>query len=208
MRHERLARGRVVDEPRRHEALDLGAEGIGDAPERLPSRTGRPVPAGERDHRGRRLCRGFVEGVGHRRDRGPVPDPDDHPVAHLVVQHLGGEPADHPARQVLGTRERGRQVDRLQVVRAAELVPGRRLGSGPVDDPDLDDPLGPRALEQARHLRPRDAQPFGDRVLRLAELVVQAARLDELLEVAHARPPARVARRCTFVLNRCAGTLG
>ena len=56
---------------------------------------------------------------------------------------------------------------------------------GPVDDPDLDDPLGSGPLQQPRDLRPGDAELLGDRALRLAQLVVQPAGADELLEVAH-----------------------
>ena len=76
-------------------------------------------------------------------------------------------------------------MDGVEAEGPAQGVAGRALDGRAVDDPDLDDPLGPRALEQARHLWSRDAELLGDRVLRLAELVVQAARPDELLQVAH-----------------------
>ena len=76
----------------------------------------------------------------------------------------------------------------------AELVAGRRLGRRLVDDPDLDDALGPGPLEEPRDLRPGDAEQLGDARLRLAELVVEPARLDQLLDVGHGAPDARTRR--------------
>jgi len=66
---------------------------------------------------------------------------------------------------------------------AHDRLGGRRAGGRLVDDPDLDDPLGPGALQQPRHLRSGHAEELGDAGLRLAELVVEATRLDQLLDV-------------------------
>ena len=102
------------------------------------------------------------------------------PVADHASQHLGGEPADHPPGQLLGTGDARREVDGVEPEAVAERVGGRALHRGPIDDPDLDDALRPGTLEQARDLRPGHAELFGDRVLRLTQLVVQAAGPDEL----------------------------
>lgn len=191
---------RVIEEPRRHEAVGLRAQCIGDPSERIALGARRPVAAGQRhDRRGDR-CRAVLEGLGDRADRGPVADPHDLAVTDRAAQDLGTEPADHPARQVLRAGDRRGEVDGTESEALAERVGGRRLRGGPVDDPDLDDPLGAGTLEQAADLRAGDAQALGDGVLGLAQLVVQPAGADELLEVAH--PPRPGAR--TDVLNRCA----
>ena len=76
-------------------------------------------------------------------------------------------------------------MDGIEPVAASERIAGWALDRGRVDDPDLDDALGPRPLQQPRHLRSGDPELFGDGVLRLAQLVVEAAGADELLEIAH-----------------------
>ena len=197
VRDERPLRGGVVDEPRRHQAARLAAERVGDPPVWLAFRAGRPVAAAQRDDRHRDGRRGLLERRGHRRDRGAIPHADGRPGPQRPAQDLGGEPADHPPGEVLGAGDRRREVDGIEAIASAKGVGGRALDRGPVDDPDLDDALGARPLEQARDLRPRDAELLGDRVLRLTQLVVEAAGPDELLEVAQRRP-------CTFVPDRCA----
>ena len=52
MRLEGAFRLGVVEQTGRHQAMRLGAERVGDAPERVAVRAGRPVPAGQR-HDGR-----------------------------------------------------------------------------------------------------------------------------------------------------------
>ena len=79
--------------------------------------------------------------------------------------------------------------------RPRENLRGGRFGGVPVDDPDLDDALGAGPLQQAADLRPGHAEPIGDRVLGLAELVVQPARLDEEVAVGgHSSNP--IAQMC------------
>ena len=85
---ERPLRGRVVKQAGRHQPVRLGAEGIGDPPERLALRPGRPVPAGQR-HDGRAdRGRGIVERVSHGTDRRAIADPDDVPVTDRGAQDL------------------------------------------------------------------------------------------------------------------------
>ena len=200
VRNERPLRGGVIDETGRHQPARLATECVGDAPVRLAFRAGRPVAAAQRHDRDRDGRGGLLEGRGGRRHRGPVADTDDRARPERAAQDLGGQPADHPASEVLGTGDGRGEMDGVEAEGPAQGVAGRALDGRAVDDPDLDDPLGPCALEQARHLWPRDAELLGDRVLRLAELVVEAARPDELLQVAHRAP-------CTFVLDRCAFTV-
>ncbi len=88
-------------------------------------------------------------------------------------------------------------MDGVEAVASPDGVGGRALDRRPVDDADLDDPLRAGPLEQARDLRPRDAELHGDGVLGLAELVIQPAGADELLEVVHG----------TDVKYRCASML-
>ena len=94
-----------------------------------------------------------------------------------------------------------REVHRIEPEPVSECGGSGTLDRGRVVDADLDDALRPGPLEQPRDLRAGDTEQLGDRVLGLAQLVVEAARADELLDVAHRRPPGR----CTDVLNRCAG---
>ena len=148
----------VVDEARRHEPVRLRPEGLGDPPVRLAFRAGRPVAAAQRhDHRGDRGHR-LVEGVGRRRDRGAVADPDRLPVAGRGAEHLRAEPPDHPPRQLLGSGDRRREGDGIETEPLPEGLGGRTLGARRVDDPDLDDALGPRPLEEPRDLRPGDPE--------------------------------------------------
>ena len=86
---------------------------------------------------------GLLERGRRRRDRGAVADPDHRAGADRGAQDLGGEPADHPAGQVLGAGDRRGEMDGIEAVAAPEGVGGRALDRGPVDDPDLDDPLRP-----------------------------------------------------------------
>ena len=148
---------------------------------------------------------GLLECGRGGRHRRPIADPDDGAGPQRVAQDLRREPADHPARQILGPGDRRREMDGIEPERSPESLGGGALDGRPIVDPDLDDALGPRSLEQARDLRPRDAELLGDRVLRLAQLVVQAARPDELLEVAHVRPPGRPVHVCTIQMCSHAG---
>ncbi len=193
-----LGRG-IVDESGRHEPDRLPAERLGDTTERVALGAGRPVAAGEwHDGRGDRRRR-VLQRVGDRRDRGAVADADDRAVADDPAQDLGREPADHPAGEVLRAGDRRGEMDGVESVGVAQRVRRRGSRAGPVDDPDLDDPLGAGTLEQPRDLRPSHPEALGDRVLGLAELVVETAGLDQLFEVAHASGPP-----CTSVLNKCA----
>ena len=180
-----------------------GIERVGDPAVRLALRAGRPEPAAQR-HDGRRDRRGrLVQGVGRGRHRRTVADADDCTVADRVAQDPGGEPADHPPGQVLGAGHGRGQVDTVEAVSLAERLARGALGRGRVVDPDLDDPLRASALEDARDLRARDAEQLRDGVLRLTELVVQAARADQLLDVAQRRGSAG----CTDVSHRCASVI-
>ena len=122
MANQGPTRSRVVDQPGRHQALDLRSQRIGNPPEGLATRPRGPMPAGQRDDRRGHLCRCLLEGVGQRRDRGAVADPHDHPVAHRAAQHLRGEAADHPPGQVLGPLDRRGEVDGIEVVGPPQLV--------------------------------------------------------------------------------------
>ena len=143
----------------------------------------------------------LVERVGRRGDRGAVADPDVVPSRTAVRSTCA--PSRPTIRRVRssGPGDRRREVRRHRArsccrrASAAGTLGGRR-----VDDPDLDDALGPGPLEQPRDLRSRDAELLGDRALGLTQLVVEPARADELLEVAH----RATAARGTDVLNRCA----
>ena len=200
VRDERPLRGGVVDETGRHQPACLATECVGDATVRLALGAGRPVAAAQRHDRDRDGRGGLLEGRGGRGHRRPVADTDDRARPERAAEDLGGQPADHPAGEILRTGDGRGEMDGVEAEGPAQDVAGRALDGRAVDDPDLDDPFRPRALEQARHLRPRDAELLGDRVLRLAELVIEAARPDELLQVAHRAP-------CTFVLDRCAFTV-
>ena len=147
-----LGRG-VVDEPGHHQAMGLRTEGVGDAAERLALGTGRPVAAGQRHDRRADRRRRILEGVGHGTDRRAIPDPDDRAVADPGAQDLRREPADHAAGEVLGAGDGRGEMDGVQAVAPAQGIGGRRLDGGLVDDADLDDALGPGALQEAAHLR-------------------------------------------------------
>ena len=185
VRDERPLRGGVVDQPRRHQPARLATERVGDPAVRLALRAGRPVAAAQRDDRHGDRRGGLLERGRHGCHRHAVADADHRAGADRAPEHLGGEPADHPPGQLLGTGDARREMDGVEPEPGPERVGGRALDRGPIDDPDLDDALRPGALEQARDLRPGDAELLGDRVLRLTQLVVQAAGPDELLEVAH-----------------------
>ena len=85
-------------------------------------------------------------------------------VADRGTQRLGGEPPDDAPRQVLGTHERRREVDRIEGEAARQLIGRGRDRRVAIDDPDLDDALGPGALQQTADLRPGHAR--GDQRLR------------------------------------------
>ena len=193
-----LGRG-VVDEPRHHQAVGLRAERVGDAPEGLALGAGRPVAAGQgHDRRADRRGR-VLERVGHGADRRPIPDPDDRAVADPGAQDLRREPADHASGEVLGAGDGRGEVDGVQAVKRCRSASAAGDSTAVlVDDADLDDALGPGALEEAADLGPGDAEPVGDGVLGLTELVVEPARLHELVVVAHgqARPAAALAQMC------------
>ena len=185
MGHERVPGGRVIHQAGCHQAVRLAPERFGDPPVRLALRAGGPVAAAQRQDGGGDRARGLVEGVRGGRDRGAIPHPDDRAVTDRRTQDLGGQPTDHPPGQVLGSHDGRGEMDGVQAIAASKGVGGRAGGAGGVDDPDLDDALGARTLEEFRDLRPRDTHLLGDRVLRLTQLVVQAADADELLEIAH-----------------------
>jgi hypothetical protein len=179
---------RVVDEARREEAERHAADPVGHPTERLAGGTAEPVPAAQRHDRGPRLVQGLVGGedIGHRRDRETLADADDRSVTDRRPKDVGRQPADHPPADLLGPDESRRQVNRGEPEPGREHIRGRRVDRRLVHDPDLDDPLGPGALQQSRDLRPGDAEELGDARLCLTELVVEAARLDQLLDVGHA----------------------
>ena len=129
-----------------------------------------------------------------RRDGRAIADPDDRTGSQGRPQDLGGEATDHSPGQVLGPGDGRREMDGVEPEPSDEGGGRRALDRGPIDDPDLDDPLGTGALEQPRDLRPGDPELFGDRVLRLTQLVIEPAGPHQLLEIAHG----------TDVLNRCA----
>ena len=150
--------------PGRQEALGHAAERVGDPPERLAVRAGQPVAAAQRDDGRAGLARRLVERVGERRDRRSVADPDDRAVADRGPQHLrrrAGRPSAGRGPRGRGCSARGgpRRARSARAARRPRPMPGPR----PVDDPDLDDALGPGALEQPRDLRPGDAEQLGDR---------------------------------------------
>ena len=89
-------------------------------------------------------------------------------------------------------------MDGVEAVAVTERIGGRGLRRGRIDDPDLDDALRPGTLQQPTHLRTRDAEPLGDRVLGLAELVVEPARLDEHVAIARGHRDA-----CHPEAHRC-----
>ena len=124
--HEGGPRRGVVDQPRRHQAVRLGAERLGDPPVRLPFRAGRPVPAAQRHDRGRdgrrrvgrAVAEGLAERVGRRRDRGAVarsrrssprgPRPGA-PARRAGRPSAGSGPRDRRS-SARGGRRRGRSV--------------------------------------------------------------------------------------------------
>ena len=75
-------------------------------------------------------------------------------------------------------------MDRYQPEPVAELFARAGRNGVLVDDPDLDDALGAGALQEPRDLRAGDAEDLRDPGLRLAELVIEPACLDELLMAA------------------------
>ena len=102
---------------------------------------------------------------------------------HRRAQHLGTEAADHPPADIFRPPEARRDVDRVEAKPGAQLLRrGRRLRR-PVDDPDLDDAIGPSPLEESGHLRPGHTEQLSDARLRLAELVIEPAGLDELFDI-------------------------
>ena len=180
------------------------AERVGDAPERLALRTGRPVAAGRAARPWRRTGVAASSSASATAPTdAPSPIPTTAPSRIARAQDLGREPPDDPSGQVLRPSEGRGEVHGVEPEPPAQRVGRWRLGGVPVDDPDLDDPLGPRPLQEPADLRPRDAEPIRDGVLGLAELVVQPAGLDEEIAVgSHAR--RRGEPRCTDVQNRCA----
>ena len=131
----------------------------------------------------------------------PSPIPTTAPARTRPAQDLRGEPTDHPPGQVLRAGDGRREMDRIELVTPAQDVRRRAFYRGAIDDPDLDDALGPGPLEQPRDLWPRDPELLRDRVLRLAQFVVQAARPDELRRSRSSRAPGAVeavVHVCTF----------
>ena len=118
----------------------------------------------------------------------PSPIPTTVPSRTPSSEYLGGQPADAPSGQVLRSGERRGKVDGAEPEGVTERVGGRRIGGAPVDDPDLDDAFGAGLLEELRDLRPGDAKQLCDPALGLAQLVVQAARPNQRLELAHGVP--------------------
>jgi hypothetical protein len=171
------------------EREDGRAEGLADPPERLDARPGSPEPATQRQDRrvdaGHCLI-GDRELVGDGGHGCSIADPDRHAVADRASKHLPREPCDPAPRDVRRAVEARSEVHRTQPEPLPERVAGRRRHLRPINDPDLDDALGPGLLEQPRDLRTGHAHERRDRLLGLAELVVQAADADERREVAHA----------------------
>jgi hypothetical protein len=104
----------------------------------------------------------LLEGGRGGRHGDAVPDADRRSAAQRAAQHVGCEPADHPTRQLLRSRDGRGEVDGIEPEPGSQGLGRGTLDRGPVDDPDLDDALGSRALEQARDLRPGDAELLGD----------------------------------------------
>ena len=197
VRDERASRGGVVDEPGRHQPARPAR--------RAPRRRGGTARAPGRSTSSRRTAarRSRRPGVAVSSRASAVAETDaPSPMPTIVPVRTASRRTSAASRPtirrvrssgpaIVGARWTASRPKRPRSASAAGLSTAVR-----VDDPDLDDALGPGPLEQPRHLRPGHAEQLGDRVLRLAELVVQAARADELLEVAHARRSGR----CTFVL--------
>src|SRR6185503_4966899 len=112
------------------------------------------------------------------------------------------QPADQPTADVLGPADARGEVNRPEVEAVAQRIGGgARLGRL-VDDPDLDDALGAGPLEDPRDLRPGDAEQLGDARLRLAKLVVEPARVDQLLDIGQSVAPSWSG--CTSAHYTCA----
>src|SRR5258706_7812921 len=101
---------------------------------------------------------GFVEGVCDRGDRRTVADPDNGAITDLRSEDFRGQTTDHPPTDIFRAGQARRQMDTAQPEAFAELVSRRRGLRRPVDDPDLDDPLGASALQQPRDLRTGDTE--------------------------------------------------
>jgi hypothetical protein len=198
---QRRLRCRIVDQARGEEAERRAADSVGHSPERFAGRAAEPVAAAEREHRCPGLVGWFVEGVGDGGNRRPVSDPDDGSIADGRPEDLGAEPPDHAPADILRPGDGGCEMDGVEAEAPAELVGGRRGFRRSIDDPDLDDALGAGTLEQPRDLGPGDAEQLRNARLRLAELVVEPARPNQLLEVAQ---PVSAWRGCTFARYRCA----
>ena len=134
-----VSRRGVVDQPRRHQAVRLGAERLGDPAVRLALGAGRPVPAAQRHDRGRDRGRGVASPSASAvaETDAPSPIPTIAPVADRGPQHLGREPPDHAPGEVLrtgdrrapGGRRRGRSVAAGHRRRGSRPGPSRRSGS-------------------------------------------------------------------------------
>ena len=165
---------------------DLATERLGDPAIRLALLAGRPEAATQRHDRDGNRRRRLLERVGHGQDGRAVPDPDRRAGPHGDAQDLRREPADHPAGEVLGSGDGRCEVDLVErvAVPGAPPRPGCRLRSWST--------IRISTIPSARaRLSSRDTcgrvtpEELGDLVLRLAQLVVQAAGAHELLEVAH-----------------------
>ena len=142
--------GGVVDEPGRHQAVGLAARvrrrcgGTARAPDRSTS-SRRPAA-----RRSRSTGRGGVlERVGDGADRRPVPDPDDRSRrgrSLAAPRRRAGRPSGGSGpRDRRGSARDGPRRGRTGA--AARRRPATRRR--PVHDPDLDDALGPGALQEA-----------------------------------------------------------
>ena len=188
-------RGRVVDEPGRHQAACLARRGHrrrgGTARARGRSSSSRHTAA-RPSPRPASPISSSAAAVADTDAPSPIPT-----IAPSGARRAGPRP--RAGRPSAGSGPRARRSSARDGRRRGRSFAGARRPPGlstavAVDDPDLDDALRAGALEEPRDLRPRDAELLGDRVLRLTQLVVQPAGADELVEVAH----------CTDVHYRCA----
>ena len=94
----------------------------------------------------------------------PCPIPMIAP-SRIAPEDVGRQPADDAPREVLGTGERRRELDRMEPETALQCVRRRRLRGVAVDDPDLDDALGTGALRSRQTCGRVTPRAIGDLVL-------------------------------------------
>ena len=160
------------------------------------SGSGRPIAAAQRHDRDRdRAWRPPRARRGHRGHGRAVTDADGRAIADRPAQDLGREPADHPAGQVLGAGDGRGEVDARRARSRRLRVAAAGLSTAVRSTIRISTMPSARARLSSRDTCGRvTPSAAGDRVLRLTELVIEAAGPHQLVEVA----------QCTDVLNRCA----